>query len=377
LNNSEIMAMFKHHYNSFTAENAMKPVYISSAPGVYDFSEADKMVNWACDNEISVVGHTLIWHGQSAVWLNRNEDGSPITRAAARANMEAFIKAYVSRYSGKIHSWDVINEVFRDSDKGFEGCWRDYLRRESDNPRAVGHWYLAYANGAKAGESGADFVFDAYYFARKYDPKAVLYYNEYNEEYPAKREAIARMVEEINEQWKAHAEYYNRLLIEGIGMQSHHNHLYSKLENVRAAIERFAKTGARIAVTEFDFTFGSSEEPANPLTPEQSKKQAEMLVGLFEIYMEFSKHVERVTVWGKDDKKSWRSWGSPTFFDEEGNAKEAFHAVVGLANGKKKNFDCACQNRNCPRHGDCTACKIAHDAHAEKTGEPAPRACER
>ena len=333
--NAKTMEHFKHHYNSATAENAMKPVHITSASGVYNFTHSDKMVHWANENNITMIGHTLIWHGQSAPWLNRNEDGSPITRASAKANMEEFIKTYVSRYSGKIYSWDVINEVFRDSDTDFAGCWQDYVRRESDNTRAVGHWYLAYANGADAtkGESGTDFVFDAYYFTRKYDPKAVLYYNEYNEEVPAKREAIAQMVEEINKQWSNHPEYDGRLLIEGIGMQSHHNHRNINLEYVREAIQRFAKTGAKIAITEFDFTFGSQEEPASPLTPEQSKKQSEMLKGLFEIYMEFSQHIERITVWGKNDAQSWRSWGSPTFFDGEWNPKEAFNAVTALVSG--------------------------------------------
>jgi len=276
--------------------------------------------------------------------------------------MEEFIKTYVGRYSGKIHSWDVINEAFRDEEGEFSGNWRDYLRRETDNPRAVGHWYLAYANGADTtlGESGADYVFDAYYFARRYDPNAILYYNEYNEELPVKREAISQMVEEINEQWRKHKEYDGRLLIEGIGLQSHHNHKHTNLENIRTAIERFVKTGAKLAITEFDFTFGSSEEPAMPLAPEQSKKQAEMLAALFEIYMEFSQYIERVTVWGKNDAQSWRKWGSPTFFDGEGNAKEIFHTITALANGKKKNFGCPCQNRNCRNHGNCEACRASH-----------------
>ena len=328
----ETMEMYKHHYNAVTAENAMKPVYISSAPGVYNFEWPDKIVNWANENGIAMIGHTFIWHGQSAPWLNMNEDGSPLPRAQAKANMEAFIKEYAGRYSGKIHSWDVINEAFIDSFKGeFSGNWRDYLRRETENERAVGRWFLAYANGADEarGESGADFVFDSFYFARKYDPKAILYYNEYNEEFPHKREAIAQMVEQINEQWKNHPEYDNRLLIEGIGMQSHHNHLATSIPQIRIALERFAETGAKIAITEMDFTFGSEEAPANPLNSEDNAKQAQMYADLFKLYMDFSQHIERITIWGKCDSQSWRGWGAPTLFDNDFNAKDAFHSVVG------------------------------------------------
>ena len=332
---AETMAMFKHHYNAVTAENAMKPECISSAPGVYDFSKADELVNWAESNGIKVIGHTLVWHAQTSKWLNRNENGTPLTRVQARANLEAFIKEYASRYSGRIHSWDVINEMFIDSggDTPFSGDWRDYLRRETDNPRAVGHWYLAYANGADAskGECGSDYVFDAFYFARKYDPKAILYYNDYNEEFDHKCTVIPQMATELNELWRKHPEYDGQLLVGGIGMQSHHNHQHTDVNRIRAALEAFSKTGVRIAITEMDFTFGSSEEPAVPLSPEQVTRQTQMYTDLFKLYMEYSNVVERVTLWGKDDKHSWREWGSPLLFDTEYNAKEVFHEVIKLA----------------------------------------------
>jgi endo-1,4-beta-xylanase len=314
-----MMEMYCHHYNCVTAENLMKPVHITSAPGVYDFTQADRLVKWAEKNNIALIGHTLVWHAQSAPWLNRNPDGTALTRAEAKANLEAFIRTYAGRYSGRIYSWDVINEMFRDINE-FSGDWRSHLRQEEPKANNTAHWYLAYGN--------ADYVFDAFYFARKYDPLAILYYNDYNEEVPAKRDAIAQMVEDINAQWLKHPEYDNRLLVEGIGMQSHHNHVHTKLDNVRAAIQRFAQTGARIAVTELDFTYGSSETPAVPLTAEQDKAQAEMYGELFAVYSEYSKYIERVTFWAKNDGQSWRKWGSPVLFDANGAAKPAFHAIL-------------------------------------------------
>jgi endo-1,4-beta-xylanase len=326
----EIINLYKYHYNAVTAENAMKPEHIVSEPGVYNFNEADKIVEFATENGMLMVGHTFIWHGQTPLWLNRNNDGTPFTRNAARKNMEEFIKTYASRYSGKIHSWDVVNEAFVDTEHGtpYSGNWHDYLRRETENPRAVGHWYLAYENDTN--ENGADYIFDAFYFARKYDPTAILYFNEYNEEFKHKRLAITDMVNDINAQWREHSEYDNRLLIEGIGMQSHHNHEYSKTENVRAALEMYVKTGAVISITEMDFTFGSSKNPAVPLTAEQSRKQADMYAELFKVYLEYSEHIERVTFWGKNDKQSWRNWGSPLLFDTENQAKEAFYSITAL-----------------------------------------------
>jgi len=331
LENDEILGMLKHHYNAVTCENDMKPMYISPKPGEFYFDRADKIVAWANENNIAMIGHTLCWHGQSAPWLNMNADFSPLTRAEAKKNMETFIKAYAGRYSGRIHSWDVVNEVFRDEGGDFDGTWRDLLRRETDNERAVGRWYLAYANGADAelGESGGDFVFDAFYFARRYDPNAILYVNEYNEESPAKRRCMAEMVEDLNEEWKKHPHYDGRLLIEGIGMQAHCNH-NTDFAKVRQSLERFVQTGAKISVTELDITFGSMEEPAAPLTEEQNKRQAEMYEQLYSMYLEFAEHIERVTIWGKNDKQSWRAWGSPTLFGVESESKESFDKVIGL-----------------------------------------------
>ena len=328
-NNPETLAMFLHHYNAVTAENAMKPAYIAPEPGVFDFSQSDLIVDWATENNIAMIGHTLVWHGQSAPWLNRNPDGTVLTRAETRANLENFIREYAGRYSGRIFSWDVVNEVFRDDDS-FSGNWRNHLRKDSANPAAVSHWYLAYANGADTseGESGADYIFDAFVFARRYDPHARLFYNDYNEEVPAKREAVAQMVEELNEQWRTHPEYDGRLLIEGIGMQSHFNH-NTDLNLVREAIQRFIQTGAVLAVTELDITFGSEANPAIPMTPEQSARQAEMYAYLFGLYIEFADYIERVTMWAKSDGQSWRSWGSPVLFDGDFAAKDAFFAVIG------------------------------------------------
>jgi len=328
---NETLEMFHYHYDAITAENAMKPMHISKKPNAYDFEHTDRMVEWAYEKGINVIGHTLVWHGQSPPWVNRNPDGTPVTRAEAKANLEEYIKHCVTHYSGRIYSWDVLNEPFRD-DNEFSGNWREHVRRETENEKAVGHWYLAYANGADAelGESGIDYIFDAFYFARRYDPNATLYVNEYNEESQTKREAIIQMVTEINEEWSKHPNYDGRLLIEGIGMQCHCNEK-TNLEEYRKSLESFSKTGLAISITEMDITFGSSENPAKPLSPEQNKRQVEMYTELFNMFIEFSEYIERVTFWGKNDLEYWRDWGSPTLFGVEGEAKDSFNAIVELA----------------------------------------------
>ncbi|MCL1936585.1 MAG: endo-1,4-beta-xylanase [Defluviitaleaceae bacterium] len=326
LQNENLIKIYKKHYNAVTAENVMKPVNISKSENNYFFENADKIINFGTENNIKVIGHTLCWHGQSAIWLNRNEDGTVKTREEAKTNLEKFIKEYVTRYSGKIYSWDVLNEAFRDEYE-FSGNWKEHLRRDEDKEQNTSHWYLAYKNNTK-NEDPSDYIFDAFYFARKYDKKGLLYYNDYNEEIPGKREAIGAMVEYINDKWKNHKEYDNRLLIEGIGMQSHYNE-NTNFDNVIASFERFIKTGTKIAITELDLTFGSKIEPAKK-SEEIYKKQAEIYKHIFRIYLKYARNIERVTMWAKTDNQSWRAWGLPVLFDENLEPKPAFFEILSL-----------------------------------------------
>jgi len=327
VDDDEFVAMFKHHYNVITSENHMKPEALSPSKGVYNFDNADKLVNWALDNGIHVHGHALIWHSQTSPWLNRDSEGQPLTREEAQANLIEYIETVAGHFQGRLISWDVVNEAFADG-VSYSGNWKDSLRKNSP-------WYLAYANGAdeEAGESGADYIYDAFVQARLADPNATLYYNDYNEEAPSKRDAIAAMVEDLNAKWAEDPRNTepDRLLIEGIGMQSHFFTASLSLENVENAIKRYIETGAIITVSELDIPYGSYsnfESRTTPLTHEEQVIQAQKYAQLFQIYKKYADSIERVTIWGIADPYSWRSAGYPLLFDRLHAAKEAYYAVI-------------------------------------------------
>ena len=334
----KLTAMYRHYYNVVTTENTMKPVNLTSAKGVYTFDKADTIVSWAKENGIDVHGHTLIWHSQSAAWLTYNSDGSILTRAEAKENMEAYINTVAEHFKGQVISWDVVNEAFRSGVSAVPEDWRDALRKD-EGSADTSSWYLAYANGADSGkgESGADYIYDAFVLTRLADPNAVLYYNDYNENQAGKREAIATMVEELNAMWKTDSRNTQpeRLLIEGIGMQSHfYTQDYNLINSVEAAIVRFIETGCEISVTELDIpwgTYANYRERTTDLTEEEQIIQAELYKQLFEIYCKYADNIERVTFWGKADTQSWRSEGRPTLFDRYFAPKAAYREVMGVA----------------------------------------------
>jgi len=355
---------FKKHYNVVTLENHMKPNYMMPASNTTTtatgFVRADSVVTWANTNNIDVIGHTLVWHSQSPDWLNGGQGKQPLTRQAAKANMKTYIDRVAGHYAGKVTTWDVVNEAFMNIGECFEEKedWRDALRsspchKASLNLDVNDHtsnqfspWYDAYYNNGNlaAGEHASDYIYDAFVLTRLADPGAQLYYNDFNEEFPLKAAAIAQMVVQLNEKWKTDPQNpnpsSNRLLIEGIGMQSHYycgtmgtdiKGTYD-FNNIRAAVELFASTGARISITELDIPAGSwsSADTYNKvkLTPEDELNQAEKYAELMKLYLEYKDHIDRITFWGMSDGVSWRASGMPLLFDNSFKPKMAYHAVM-------------------------------------------------
>ena len=347
-----VTEMFVHQYNAITAENAMKPDAVSGGghqltrPAALNLANAETMVAFAEEHDLFMIGHTLVWHEQSAPWLYFDSvTGEYLTRAEAMENMRWFIEHYAGHFEERVHAWDVANEVFTNNGTANStssnpegsptypgGTWQRALRNYAP-------WYQAFANGAdfEAGERGWDYIYYAFVFTRRYAPSALLIYNDFNEEIPSKRDAIANMVEELNDRWTNDAVNnpafgdpnhpdYGRLLIEVIGMQAHYNES-TNLGDVRAALTRFAGTGARIHVTELDLQFTSVVAPF-ALAEHQLTRQADMFAQLFAWYLEFSDYIDRVSIWGREDGSSWRGRNGATHFNRHFEPKPAFWAII-------------------------------------------------
>jgi len=309
--------MLTRHYNVLTAENNMKPNQLSNAKGSYNFSTADRMVNAAIASGFKVVGHTLLWHSQIPQW-QQNIDPS-----TALEDMKKYITDVAGHFRGKIYSWDVINEAFPDG--GYSSSWKTSMR--TNNP-----WFKAI---------GSDFVYEGFLAARLADPAAILYYNDYNTDNQSKAAMIRDMVKEVNERYKKAYPNETRLLIEGIGMQEHHNTGVSA-SAVRNTLNMFKPLGVKISVSELDVLivtyqefspYGHGPNKQNSITgytrTNGLKEQARLYGQYFKVYLEFSDIIERVSFWGVTDNQSWRSAALPLLFDPDGNAKDAYYSVIG------------------------------------------------
>ena len=111
-NPTEYQQVLAREFGSITPENDMKWAEIHPEPGVYDFSGADALVEFARVNQQEVRGHTLLWHSQNPQWVS--DAAADWTCEEARDVLEDHVRTVVGRYAGEIYEWDVANEIFQD-----------------------------------------------------------------------------------------------------------------------------------------------------------------------------------------------------------------------------------------------------------------------
>jgi len=315
----------KKHFNSLTPENVMKPALIQPQEGKFSWAEADKIVDFAQANGMKVRGHTLCWHNQTGEWMFKDAQGNQASKELVLARLKEHITQVVSRYKGKIYAWDVVNEAIDNLDPANVG-YRQTL------------WYKI---------CGDEFIAKAFQWAHEADPKAVLFYNEYNTENPAKREKTYEMLKKMLAQG---------VPINGVGIQAHWDigspkHVGqlnqpgegdfiipgSSEDAIRESINKFSSLGLVVQITELDVSIYTSRTDTLNLgfTPEREQKQIDFYKKAFKVFRDKKKVITGVTFWNLSDRSSWldsrtprRGKAYPLLFDENMKPKKAYWAVV-------------------------------------------------
>jgi endo-1,4-beta-xylanase len=341
------IALVKEHFNQITAENDMKWALIHPREGKdgYDFAPADAFVNFGLSNKMYLVGHTLVWHSQTPNWVFAGTNPPPTnvtavvgvstnapgtnqvrrgfgggfgrytgpraSREELLARMRDHIQTVVGRYKGKIKSWDVVNEAIAD------GPGTNVLR-----------------NSLWLEIIGPDYIAKAFQFAHEADPEAILRYNDYGLENPAKRKKLVALIKSLQEQ---------KIPVHAIGSQAHVN-VSTTFETMDQALAEMATLGLPIHITELDVNSAAGGQrgvgadiSANAsatqggLVSEADKKLADAYAGIFRAFLKHRDSVKMVTFWGANDANSWRGQGKPLLFDGDSKPKPAFDAVIAEA----------------------------------------------
>ena len=226
--------LINKEFNSITAENDMKPGMIHPKEGVWDFEKADKIANFCRQKGIKLRGHCLCWHSQFADWMFTDKKGRDVKKEVFYERLREHIHTVVNRYKDVVYCWDVVNEAISDGGGGFGGFGGFGHRGQAPNPyRESRHYKLC----------GDEFIAKAFEFAHEADPNALLFYNDYNECDPGKRDRIYNMVKKMKDAG---------VPIDGIGMQGHYNVYGPSEEDIDAAITKYKELVKHIHVTELD-----------------------------------------------------------------------------------------------------------------------------
>jgi endo-1,4-beta-xylanase len=175
---------------------------------------------------------------------------------------------------------------------------------------------------------GPDYISKAFEYARRAAPEALLFYNDYNETVPAKRDKIYQLVKNLKEQGAP---------IDGIGLQGHWNIFKPSLEEIESAIAKYASLGLKLQITELDVSMFGFEDRRTDLsapTSEMLDRQADFLGGVFKILRKYQGIITGVTFWGVADDRTWldyfpiprKNW--PLLFDTQHQPKKAFWEIV-------------------------------------------------
>ena len=307
-------ALIEAQFNGLTPENIMKCEIIHPEWDRYDFTLADKLVDYGKKINAPVYGHTLIWHSQLSPFIRKIQSTDSF-----RTFFTNHITTIAARYDGKLKSWDVVNEALNE-----DGTLRKSVFLE---------------------KLGEDYIVEAFRLAQKAAPNTELYYNDYNIEQPKKRAGAIAIIKKIQAAG---------VRIDGVGIQGHWRSYKVPMKDIEESIKEFAALGIKVHFTELDLgvlpnpwdndaadvnmkaEYSAKMNPyAAGLPDSVSTQLAQSYADLFRLFLKYKKEIARITFWGVNDGQSWlNGWpirgrtNYPLLFDRNNKPKDAFYKVI-------------------------------------------------
>lgn len=364
LSDQRFLELAKMHFNSLTASNEMKAYSLLDQAAskasedempVMDYTQADKILDFAQANGIGIRGHTLVWDAYMTDWFFRegyDSKGDYVDSETMKKRLESYITQVITRfetkYPGVIYCWDVVNEAVGDS----EG---EYLADDSRHVRTMRNG----ANNPFYKLIGPDYVELSFLYAENAvdalkaenpDVDIKLIYNDYNTFYDQKRDAICALVDSINA-YAVDEEGNPRRLCDGVDMQGYIGG-YGKqagcmndsdIEKIRTAVEMFASHGVEVHVTEVAVRNYENSDAFIKSHGDYYKRLFEMFISLNQGE---DKPLTGISIWGlydrpdlsKDDYSYKMNGPYCGLFTEEYEVKQAFVNIYNMLYNKNESL---------------------------------------
>lgn len=287
-------------FSMVEAEDAMKWLALRPDRATYDFRQGDEVVHFAQAHHMKVRGHCLVWGRDNPEWISQ---GHFTTRDLSRLLHEHIVRV-MKHYAGQVFAWDVVNEALDEN-----GDVRDSI------------WY----NQPGIGQSGKGtaYIEQAFRWAHKADPQALLFYNEAEGEgLNRKSDAIYVMVKDFKRRG---------VPIHGVGLQMHIPALDADIPAITRNIARLTALGVQVHITELDVSLAVDSNGG--LRAGDLTLQAEVYRGIVRACLN-SPGCTAIQTWGFTDKYSWigshshGGRGQALPFDRAYQPKSAYRAML-------------------------------------------------
>jgi endo-1,4-beta-xylanase len=304
------------HFNSLTSENDMKWGTLQPTEGTFNFAPADAQVNFAKANNMSIRGHTLVWHNQNPAWLFNDANGQPMTptpenKALLLQRLRNHIQTVITHYrndaapfGNDVFAWDVVNEVI---DPGQP----DGFRRSQ--------WFNI---------TGTDYIDEALRAAREFAPNAKLYINDFDTTNTTKRQFLRNLIVDLQSRG---------VPIDGIGHQMHNNVDFPSGQSIIDTINMFHDLGIDNQITELDVSIYSNSFPNSVVDYSDIPADRFLLQGyryrtFFDAFRQLQGKISSITFWGQADDHTWLTSAArvngPLLFDTSLRKKHAYWGII-------------------------------------------------
>lgn len=307
ITNPEQAALVIKEFNSITAENDMKPISVHPKEGVWTWEKADEIANFCRKNNIKLRGHCLAWHSQFCDWMFVDKKGKPVKKEVLYARMKEHITTVMKRYADVVYAWDVFNECIEDNARSKEPL------RKSKFFDLVG---------------SDEFIRKAFEFAAEADPNAQLFYNDYNECDPVKRDRIYNLVKSMKDAG---------IKVDGIGMQGHYNIYGPSEKDFEDALVKYSSLVDHVHITELDIRVNQemggqlrfSRNEGVKISDDMKLLQETQYDRLFRIMRRHHQKLDVVTFWNLSDRDSWLGANNyPLPFDKDYKPKNLYKVLT-------------------------------------------------
>lgn len=157
-------SLLAEHVNLLSTRGDMSMAVTQPEPGVFDFSPAETIVDFAVDNDMSVRGHDLI--GATVPdWVSTTSWTAETLSQVLRDHVTAVVGHFSERSPGVVTQWDVVANAFLSDGTLRPTVWQQVI--------------------------GDDYLRIAFEAARAADPDAMLIYDDFYDDVAVTQDGVA------------------------------------------------------------------------------------------------------------------------------------------------------------------------------------------